>query len=192
MTPLTPKRQRFVAEFLVDLNATRAARAAGYSAKTAKQAGSRVLTNVDVSAAVQAGQAVHLGRLDITKQRVLEEYARIAFSDPRRFWEKAQVPHAVDGGGPLVTVVRLKAITELGPDEAAALAGFEAVIKNAAAGDGQTDLVHKIRFWNKLDALNALAQHLGLLKNQMEVTGLEELFARLDAGRARNAARKKG
>ena len=51
-----------------------------------------------------------------------------------------------------------------------------------------------ITFWNKLDALDALdalAQHLGLLKNQMEVTGLEDLFKRLDAGRARNAARKK-
>jgi hypothetical protein len=31
----------------------------------------------------------------------------------------------------------------------------------------------------------------GLLKNQMEVSGLEELFSRLDARRARNAARKK-
>jgi hypothetical protein len=61
----------------------------------------------------------------------------------------------------------------------------------AAAGDGVTDIVHKIKFWNKLDALNALAQHLGILKNQMEVAGLEDLFARLDAGRARNAARKK-
>ena len=57
--------------------------------------------------------------------------------------------------------------------------------------DWLTDLVHKIRFWNKLDALHALAEHLGMLKNQMEVTGLEEMFKRLDAGRARNAARKK-
>jgi hypothetical protein len=75
-------------------------------------------------------------------------------------------------------------------EHAAALASFEAAIKNAAAGDGQTDLVHKVKFWDKLDALEKLAQHLGILKNQTEVTGLEELFARLDAGRTRNAARK--
>jgi hypothetical protein len=50
---------------------------------------------------------------------------------------------------------------------AASSRGFEAVIKNAAAGDGVTDLVHKIKFWNKLDALEALAQHLGLVKNQI-------------------------
>jgi hypothetical protein len=30
-----------------------------------------------------------------------------------------------------------------------------------------------------------------ILKDQMEVTGMEALFARLDAGRARNAARRK-
>ena len=190
MTPLTPKQQRFVAEFLVDLNATQAYIRAGYSRKGARVSASRLLANANVSAAVQAGQAAHLGRLDITKQRVLQEYARIAFNDPRRFWEQVQVPPAVDGSGPFVTIVRLKAITELGPDEAAALAGFEAVVKNAAAGDGVTDLVHKIKFWNKLDALHALAEHLGILKNQTEVTGLEELFKRLDAGRARNAARK--
>jgi hypothetical protein len=65
------------------------------------------------------------------------------------------------------------------------------VIKNAAAGNGVTDLVHKVKFWNKLDALNALAQHLGLLKNQMGVSRFEDLFARLDAGRARSGARKK-
>jgi hypothetical protein len=76
--------------------------------------------------------------------------------------------------------VRLRAITDLDAEHAAALAGFEAVIKNEAAGDGATDLIHKIKFWNKLDALNALAQHLGLLKNQMELSGLEDLFARLD------------
>jgi hypothetical protein len=140
MTPLTPRQQRFVAEFLVDLNATRAAQAAGYSAKTARQAGSRLLTNIDVSAAVAAGQAVHLDRLALTKQRVLQEYARIAFLDPRRFWQKTVVTRIAFGVPLLETVVRLKDVTELDDDDAAALASFEAVIKNGAAGDGVTDV----------------------------------------------------
>ena len=147
---------------------------------------SHLLANPNVAAAVAAGQAVHLERAGITKLRVLEEYRRIAFSDPGAFWEKVQMR---DVTGP-VMVVRLKDITELAPEQRAVLASFEALIKNAATGHGVTDLVHKIKFWNKLDALEALAQHLGLLKNQMEVSGLEDLFARLDAGRARNAARK--
>ena len=47
-----PKRQRFVEEYVVDGNATAAARRAGYSARTAKQQGSRLLTFVDVAMAV--------------------------------------------------------------------------------------------------------------------------------------------
>ena len=51
-TTLTPKQRRFVEEYLKDLNATQAAVRAGYSAKTAKQQASRLLTNVDVAASV--------------------------------------------------------------------------------------------------------------------------------------------
>jgi phage terminase small subunit len=188
-TPLTPKQQRFIAEYLIDLNATRAYIRAGYSVKGARVSASRLLANANVAAAVAAGQAVHIERAGIKKARVLEEYRRIAFLDPRGFWEKVQI--VAVPGGPVVTIVRLRSITDLDAEHAAALAGFEAVIKGVAGGDGVTDLVYKIKFWDKLEALNALAQHLGLLKNQMEVTGMEELFARLDAGRARNAARKK-
>ena len=49
---LNPKQARFVEEYLIDLNATAAAIRAGYSKKTAKQQASRLLTNVDVAAAV--------------------------------------------------------------------------------------------------------------------------------------------
>jgi len=47
------KQRRFAQEYIVDLNATQAAIRAGYSAKTAKQQGQRLLTNVDVQKAVQ-------------------------------------------------------------------------------------------------------------------------------------------
>jgi hypothetical protein len=75
-----------------------------------------------------AGQAVHLERAGITKQRVLEEYRRIAFLDPRGFWDVAG---------------HLKTIGQLSEEQGSVLAGFEAVIKNAAAGDGVTDLVQE-------------------------------------------------
>lgn len=45
---LTPRQQRFCDEYLIDLNATQAAIRAGYSEKTAKQIGQRLLTNVDL------------------------------------------------------------------------------------------------------------------------------------------------
>lgn len=50
---LTPKQELFVNEYLKCFNATKAAKAAGYSEKTAKQQGSRLLTNVDVDSRVR-------------------------------------------------------------------------------------------------------------------------------------------
>ena len=49
---LTPKQQCFIEEYLIDLNAAQSAIRAGYSEKTAKQQASRLLTNVDVAAAI--------------------------------------------------------------------------------------------------------------------------------------------
>ena len=49
---LTARQRRFVDEYLVDVNATQAAVLAGYSKRTARQAGQRMLTNVDIAAAI--------------------------------------------------------------------------------------------------------------------------------------------
>src|SRR6266404_5870121 len=59
---LAPRAERFVAEYLISLNATAAAKKAGYSARTARQQGARLLTNVSIAAAIQAGQAAALER----------------------------------------------------------------------------------------------------------------------------------
>jgi len=69
---LTPKQARFVDEYLIDLNATQAAIRAGYSAKTAKQIGSRLLTNVDVASAVSARQAERSSAADTSEQWVID------------------------------------------------------------------------------------------------------------------------
>ncbi len=54
---MTPKQERFVQEYMIDSNATQAAVRAGYSDHTAKQQGSRLLTNADVQAAIQVARA---------------------------------------------------------------------------------------------------------------------------------------
>jgi phage terminase small subunit len=69
---LTEKQQRFVEEYLIDLNATQAAIRAGYSAKTAKASASRLLTYVDVKAAIDAAKAARSIRTELTQDWVLE------------------------------------------------------------------------------------------------------------------------
>lgn len=50
---LTPKQQRFVDEYLLDLNATAAYKRAGYKGKGAAACSSRLLTNAKVSSAIE-------------------------------------------------------------------------------------------------------------------------------------------
>jgi phage terminase small subunit len=59
---MTPRQTRFVAEYLVDLNATQAAIRAGYSEKTAGAAGGRLLQNVTIREQIKAGQAMAVER----------------------------------------------------------------------------------------------------------------------------------
>ena len=68
---LTPKQERFVAEYLIDLNATQAAVRAGYSEKTAQMIGSENLAKPMVAAAVAAAVAKRSERTNITQDYVL-------------------------------------------------------------------------------------------------------------------------
>lgn len=49
---LTERQRRFIAEYLIDLNATQAAIRAGYSERTARSVGSENLTKPDIAAAI--------------------------------------------------------------------------------------------------------------------------------------------
>lgn len=82
MSNLTPQQARFVGEYLVDLNATQAALRSGYSPRTAKQQGSRLLSNDDVAAAIAEAQKALSEKTGITVERVLHELWAIGTADP--------------------------------------------------------------------------------------------------------------
>jgi phage terminase small subunit len=69
---LTPKQKRFVGEYLIDLNATRAAIRAGYSDKTAEQQGCRLLRNVQVARAVENAMEKRAERKELTADYVID------------------------------------------------------------------------------------------------------------------------
>jgi len=70
---LNPKQLRFVDEYLVDLNATQAAIRAGYSPKTAKVQGSRLLTHAIISKAIRLGQEQIAHKYEVTQEYVIEK-----------------------------------------------------------------------------------------------------------------------
>ena len=78
---MTPKQQRFVEEYLVDLNATAAAKRAGYSARTAEWQGPQLLGKSHVAAAVAAAQQNRSERTQVDSDWVLKRLHRDATAD---------------------------------------------------------------------------------------------------------------
>lgn len=150
MTELTDREQRFVSEYLVDLNATQAAIRAGYSEKTARQQASRLLTKDDVVAAIAERKVVQLAKADLTAIRVLEELRRLAFSDVRGLFDD---------------VGHLRSLTELTDEQAAAIASVEIEVRRpkGAEKDADIETIHKIKVWDKPRTLEMLAKHFSLL-----------------------------
>lgn len=74
---MTPKQQRFVEEYLVDLNATEAAKRTGYSEKTAYAQGQRLLKKAEISAAVEEGRQAMAERAHISQDWVLDQLKQV-------------------------------------------------------------------------------------------------------------------
>ena len=156
---LTPKQQCFVEEYLVDLNATQAAIRAGYSEKTAEQQGARLLGNVKVRAAIDAGKQARTERTETDQDKVLQELKRLVYSDVRACFNE-------DGS--------LKPITEWPDEAAAAVSSIEVVTKLGAFkedGSREVDHVHKIKVWDKNSAIDKLMKHLAMFVERHEHTG---------------------
>ena len=83
---LTPKQQRFVEEYLVDLNATQAAIRAGYSKRTANEQGARLLAKVSVANVVRAGIEARSERTGVSAdwviKRLVENVDRAMQAEP--------------------------------------------------------------------------------------------------------------
>ena len=74
---LSPKRARFVEEYLVDLNATQAAIRAGYSEKTAYSQAERLLRNVEVKAAIEKASEERSKKVGLSQEYVVKNLLEI-------------------------------------------------------------------------------------------------------------------
>jgi|GEM_PF-217524 len=87
---LTLQQETFVNEYLLDFNSTRAAMAAGYSKHTAYAIGYELLRRPVVQRRLQEVAEQDAIRLGITRDRILLEYARIAFANVGDYVEFGQ------------------------------------------------------------------------------------------------------
>lgn len=153
--PLNRRRARFVQEYLIDLNAARAARDAGYSEKTARVIGFELLTFPDIQAAIARAMAARSERTDITQDRVLTELALLAFSDLTHY--------AVNDNGDVV-------LAEGAP--AAAMRALQSIkrkiIRRGQGKDEEVTREVEIRLWDKPGPLRLAGQHVGILIDKHE------------------------
>lgn len=155
---LTARQKRFVEEYLLDLNATKAAIRAGYTKDNAQQAGSEILSNPVVKEAVNKAMERRSARTAIKSDRVLKELALIAFSDLGQIMDFT--------GESLV----LKSANEI-PDFARRAIQSVKIRKIVRSDDdGETEeTITELKLWNKDSALAKLAAHLGVATEQVDL-----------------------
>lgn len=148
---MTEKQKIFANEYLVDLNATRAYRVAYPSVKkdeTAKSAGSRMLTNVNVANYISDRMQERQKRTEVTQDMVVQELASIAFA---RVTDYATVQ---DG------VVIIRDTDNLTENQIRAIAGIK---------EGKFGIEVKLN--DKEKALELLGRHLGMWNDKVQVSG---------------------
>lgn len=146
------RKALFVAAYLDNGgNATQAAITAGFSPKSADSQASRLLKDAKVKALVAEKTAAVLAKVELSVERTLREIARLAYSDPRRFYN-------ADGS--------LKRIIDLDDDAAACVASVE--VDEINAGETVIGNTVKMKQWDKNAALDKAMKFHGLYEKDRE------------------------
>lgn len=154
------KREKFVEEYLIDLNATQAAIRAGYSAKTAQTISSELMTFPEITAAIQAAKLARSAETKVTAVRVVEEMAAIAFADPGDI---------LDFSGP---TLHLKPTDQISERARRSISSIKVKRQSEGFGENASEVeIIEFRFWDKNAALGQLAKHTGAVKDKFELEG---------------------
>lgn len=158
---LTKKQQRFVNEYLIDLNATQAAIRAGYSTNAAEAIGFENLRKPKIAEEINKRMKDREARTEITQDMVVRELAAIAFSNGADY-SKIVTRQGVDDTGKAVEYpdVEFKNTDELTAEQ-----------KKAIAGIKQTKFGISVETCDKVKALELIGKHLGMFKDKIEMSG---------------------
>lgn len=164
---MTPKETKFCQEYLIDLNATQAAIRAGYSKRTATSIGNENLRKPHISKWIEEQRKAAAKRTELTQDRILQEYARIAFFDIRKVYNEANA---------------LIDIQDMDDDTAAAVAATE-TLEEYNNEKVLTGFTKKVKLWDKVKALDSISKVLGYNapeKVQMEAVGTLNIVSASD------------
>mgnify|MGYP001163144680 FL=1 len=158
---MTKKQKRFIEEYLVDLNATQAAIRAGYSPDTAGSIGCENLKKPEIRARIEKAIAERSKRTGINQDRIVMELAKIALLNPKG----------------LVNFDEATIKEDAADEDVAAVASVR--VKRFPTKDGE-GVEREVKMYDKTKALELLGRHLGMFKDKVEVSGLDEEKKKLD------------
>lgn len=145
---LTARQARFVEEYLVDLNATAAAKRAGYSARTAEWQGPQLLGKPHVAAAVQAAMAARTERTEINADWVLKRLHAEATAD---------IADLFDEDGALKPMSQWPSVWRRG-----LVTGIETA-EERRDGDGKiVGRVRKVKLTDRIRVVELVGKHVGV------------------------------
>lgn len=182
MRPLNAKQKTFIAEYLKDKNASKAAIAAGYSKKASRAVGSELLTNPNIKAAITEAIDRVTKKAEVSYERWLLEQKRLAFSD---MGDYAEINENGD--------VNFTATQDLKPGRTRAIQ--ELTSQTHYGKDGERDVTIKLKLHPKQPALDAIGKNKGWLNTKIEIKdafeGVTDEEAMSEADKLMGAAKEK-
>lgn len=148
---MRPKQQAFIKEYLIDLNATKAAIRAGYSEKWAGTNADKLLKNTKIASAIQKAMDERANKLEITAERVLQEIAKLAFGN---------IKNVYASNGQLIPPQDL-------PEDVSATI-TEVTEEQLGTGEGAVLVRRKYKIADKKANLELLGKHLRLFTDRLE------------------------
>ena len=155
---LTIKQELFIAEYMKDFNASKAAQRAGYSKKTAHVIGPENLLKPVIKSRIEEKKKALVKKIDISAEAVLQEIGKIAMANSQDYFDEA---------GELIF------IHELTREQAAAISDIEMEQTINALGEVTTKRKHKR--WNKDKSLDMLAKYHNLYSGENSDQDDEEM-----------------
>ena len=158
MADFTDKQKQFCKEYVVDLNATQAALRAGYSEKTARQIGQRLLTKVDIQAEIQRLKKLRASKVEVTADFVLKQLVDIATTNITDVVNIMNRPISMEDGSVInVPYLVVKNTEELTEAQKSAIASIK---------QGKNGI--EIKMHDKVGTLKLIGDHLGMFAAQRD------------------------
>lgn len=172
---LTPKQESFCQQYIETGNASEAYRqsydVSSMKPESVNRAAKELIDNPKITSRIAKLEDDRLKRHQVTVDRVVAEFARLAFLDIRKAFD-------VEGN--------LKPIHELDDDTAAAISGIEVEVRRVAGESdeeqegqphggslrrqhGTVARLHKIKLTDKKGALDSLSKYLGIAPDKLVV-----------------------